>query len=125
MRDKPGSAVQTYPADRLGEDGADVHDLELSVGLLEVLGLRDRVGDLRRLKCELSGCCAQSSNRGKKKAGRLTTTLVRGILDNSCRLSPERRPVVEKTERQKMHQSGRRTTQDRDGGLNAPCETRA
>ena len=70
MRDKTGSAVQTYPADRLGEDGADVHDLELSVGLLEVLGLRDRVGDLRRLNCELSGCCAQSQNRGKK--GRAT-----------------------------------------------------
>lgn len=30
----------------------------------------------------------------KKKTG-LTTTLVRGILDNSCRLSPERRPAAE------------------------------
>lgn len=43
-----GAATRTYPADRLGEDGADVHDLELSVGLLEVLGLRDRVGDLQQ-----------------------------------------------------------------------------
>lgn len=52
MRDNGTAAVReqgqrTYAADRLGEDGADVHDLELSVGLLEVLGLRDRVGDLQ------------------------------------------------------------------------------
>lgn len=40
----------THATDAFREDGTDVHDLELPVGLAEVLSLADRVGYLTAMK---------------------------------------------------------------------------